>query len=212
MTGKKIIDLTLAYSSKVAGFSSSPSKTVEKDGWNASHLEFYSHSGTHMDAPFHFGVSNKTIEDIEPDRLILTCHKASIEVNTDSYLITTEELKAVLDKIRPGEGLIIQTGWSGHLGKDRYRNGLPRISKQLAEEIVNKKISFIGVEPPSVADVNDLKEVTEIHHILLKANVIIVEGLTNLESLEKDIFTVIALPLKIENGDGAPARVIAIVE
>jgi kynurenine formamidase len=68
---------------------------------------------------------------------------------------------------------------------------------------------MIGVEPPSVADVNNLTEVTTIHEILLKG-VVIIEGLSNLEKLQSNCVELIALPLKIKNGDGSPARVIAI--
>jgi kynurenine formamidase len=65
------------------------------------------------------------------------------------------------------------------------------------------------VEPPSVADVHNLKEVTDIHRLLLGADIIIVEGLTNLEAIQTDCVWLMALPLKIGRGDGAPARVVA---
>ena len=69
---------------------------------------------------------------------------------------------------------------------------------------------MLGVEPPSVADVNNLEEVTRIHRILLKGGVTIIEGLCNLEGITGDKCWLIALPLKIFQGGGAPARVIAI--
>jgi arylformamidase len=62
-----------------------------------------------------------------------------------------------------------------------------------------------------VADVNNLPEVTLIHEILLD-KIIIVEGLCNLDQLQTDLVTFIALPLKIKGGDGAPCRAIAIVQ
>ena len=65
------------------------------------------------------------------------------------------------------------------------------------------------MEPPSIADVMDMEEVTKIHEILLGGNIIIVEGLTNLDAVSKEKVKSIALPLKIKRGDGAPARVIA---
>ena len=68
----------------------------------------------------------------------------------------------------------------------------------------------LGVEPPSVADVFNLEEVTRIHQILLTGKVVIVEGLTQLDQLSEKQVTFIALPLKIEAGDGAPCRAMAI--
>lgn len=212
MFGGRIVDLTLPYSKDISGFGSKPARTLEKDGWNAQTLEIYSHAGTHMDAPFHFGVSDQTIDDFLPSRFIVKCHLVKIAVNNDGYLIQPGDVQNLSDKMNPGEGIILQTGWSKHLGQTRYRDGLPRISEDLAKWIVEKQIRFVGVEPPSVADVNNLEEVTRVHRILLGGDVIIVEGLTNLEYLTKQEFIVIALPLKIKDGDGAPARVIAIEE
>jgi kynurenine formamidase len=77
---------------------------------------------------------------------------------------------------------------------------------------VEKGINMLAVEPPSVADVMDMEEVTKIHEILLGGDIIIVEGLTNLEALSREKVKIVALPLKIKDGDGAPARVIAIEE
>ena len=71
-------------------------------------------------------------------------------------------------------------------------------------------VSIADREPPSIADVTNMKEVTKIHEILLGGDIIIVEGLTNLEALSNDKVGLVALPLKIKDGDGAPARVIAI--
>jgi len=71
---------------------------------------------------------------------------------------------------------------------------------------------MLGVEPPSVADINNMQELTEVHHILFEGGVIVVEGLTNLESLTKPKVTFIALPLKVAAGDGAPVRALAIEE
>lgn len=185
---------------------------MEKDGWNAQTLEIYSHAGTHMDSPYHFGVSSQTIDDFSPERFIINCHLINIPVQSDGYLLGIEDLNISELHIPPGDGIILRTGWSKYLGESRYRNGLPRISESLAQWLVEKKVSLIGVEPPSVADVNNIQEVTRIHQILLGGDVIIVEGLTNLDQLSKSAFTLIALPLKIKGGDGAPARVIAIEE
>ena len=69
---------------------------------------------------------------------------------------------------------------------------------------------MLGVEPPSVADVNNLEELTAVHEALLSAGVIIVEGLTNLDQIRNLKVTFMAFPLKVAMGDGAPARAFAI--
>jgi kynurenine formamidase len=69
---------------------------------------------------------------------------------------------------------------------------------------------MLGVEPPSVADVHNREELTNVHRVLLGGGVIVVEGLTNLDQIRAEKVTFMALPLKIAGGDGAPARAIAI--
>lgn len=206
----KVIDLTLPYDEQIAGFSKSVAKTLEKEGWNASTLSIYSHAGTHMDSPIHFGVGADTIDLFSPEDFI--CENTwvlKLEINTKNYDIKIADLKEIAQNFKHGDSLIIGTNWSKKLGTASYRDDLPTISQELAEWLVDKKAQILGVEPPSVADVNDLPAVTKIHRILL-GNVIIVEGLCNIEEIESEKVKLIALPLKIKNGDGAPCRVIAI--
>jgi len=187
-----------------------PAKNIKEDGWNATTLHLYSHAGTHMDAPTHFEVNNGSVDQYPVDRFFNTCHLIDligIQPNTE---IRIEDLRNVKQILKKGEGLIFRTGWSKFQNNLIYRDGLPPISKKLALWCAEKGVSVVGVEPPSVADVNNLPLLTEIHTILLKADILIVEGLTNLEQISKPKVKLIALPLKVEGGDGAPCRVIVI--
>jgi kynurenine formamidase len=107
---------------------------------------------------------------------------------------------------------LLKTGWSAYADTPDYRDRLPRISLPLAEWLAGRQIALLGVEPPSVADINDKKELTAVHQALLRAGIIIVEGLANLDALRSDQVTFIALPLKLAGGDGSPVRAIAIEE
>lgn len=207
---KRIIDLTRVISNGDSGVQLSTARTVSLDGWNAKTLQLYSHSGTHMDAPIHFEVNSQTIDAIPVNRFIGKAWLVELRHIESKHLITLDDLNDVAYKVNPGDSLLLRTGWSSHFNTPKYRDELPRISADLANWCALKKINMIGVEPPSVADVNNLAEVTEIHHILMANDIIIVEGLVNLEQINTDSVTLIALPLKINEGDGAPARVIAI--
>ena len=125
-------------------------------------------------------------------------------------MIFVADLGEIAQKFKEGDSLLLRTDWSKRLGTEGYHNDLPRISAELANWCVEKIVQILVVEPPSVADVNNLPEVTEIHHILLRGGILIVEGLINLDVIEKQYVELIALPLKIKKGDGAPCRVIAI--
>lgn len=212
MANQKIIDLTMAISNEIPGMHVAPAKSVKDDGWNASTLTLYSHSGTHMDAPWHFEVSNQTIDQFDINRFLVDAWVADFTHIKPEELLTVAHLGAIADSISTGEGLLLRTDWSKKLGTDDYRNRLPRIGEELATWMVQKSIGILGVEPPSVADVNNLEEVTKIHQILLGGDVIIVEGLCNLSQIQKPKVKLIALPLKVTDGDGAPTRVIVIEE
>ena len=205
-----IVDLTLTYTNDFNGFSKEPARIIEKDGWNASTLTFYSHCGTHMDAPIHFNVSQQTIDKIPVSDFVGKAWIIDVrEVGSKGLIHSGHISEAIKKKFKSGDSLIFWTGWSQFVNTTKYRDELPRISEELAEWCLDKKVKMIGVEPPSVADVNNLAEVTKIHQILLKG-VVIIEGLTNLEKLQSKCVELIALPLKIGAGDGSPARVIAI--
>ena len=205
-----IIDLTMSIHKDMKGVRIEPSKMIDVDGWNATTLHLYSHSGTHIDAPIHFNVNNETIDKLSVTKLISTAWIVDLTHIKPKELITVAHLKSLENKLQPGESVLLHTNWSKIIEKDDYRNGLPRISEALAIWLGEKKINMLGVEPPSVADVNNIEEVTKIHTILMENNIVIIEGLTNLDKITSEKVTLIALPLKVENGDGAPARVIAL--
>ncbi|WP_109829548.1 cyclase family protein [Reichenbachiella versicolor] len=207
-----IHDLTHSLNDQMVGFSSKPAKTLTKDGWNARTLSIYSHAGTHMDSPFHFGVSNETIDDFTPENLMCSADILEVEIKEAKQLITIESLGTLAKNFTSGNGLLICTKWSDKLNDINFKKDLPRISEDLAIWCVEKKVKILGVEPLSVADVENIEEVTKIHQILLGGKVVILEGLKNLDKIKKKEVFLIALPLKIENGDGAPARVIAFEE
>ena len=206
------IDVTLTYESGMRGVQFEPARILEKDGWNAKTLHLYSHAGTHLDAPFHFEVNDGTIDNIPPERFFTMCHVVDLIGIQPKTEIEVSDLGEVQNQLQKGEGLIFRTGWSKFVNETKYRNELPGISKELAEWCVEKGVATIGVEPPSVADVNNMELLTEIHRILLGGDIIIVEGLTNLDKISKPKVQFVALPLKIKDGDGAPCRAIVIEE
>jgi kynurenine formamidase len=163
-----------------------------------------------MDAPIHFNVSNQTIDKIPVSDFVGKAWVIDVrDVGLKGLIYSNHIPTEVKKQFEVGDSLIFWTSWSQYVNTPKYRDELPRISEELANWCIEHKVKMIGVEPPSVADVNNLEEVTKIHEILL-SGVVIIEGLTNLESINSNCVEIVALPLKIGNGDGAPARVIAI--
>ena len=205
------IDLTQTIGPGMPGVALTEAKKLEKDGWNAVNLEIYSHAGTHMDAPIHFGVEGPTIDQMPLESLFGVAKVLDLTGIAPSARIEITDLGRLEENLNSGDSLVIKTGWSkfSRSDPDKYRNQLPRISENLANWLVEKKVKILAVEPPSIANVNDLQEVTLIHRILFSGQVIIVEGICNLEEIQGDVVELMVMPLKIAGGDGAPARVLA---
>lgn len=207
----RIIDLTLTVRHGMRGVEFEQLHTVREHGWNTRTLHLYSHCGTHMDAPLHFAAGDGSIDRIPLEHCFVPAWVIDLAGIEPQELISVAHLGDVAGKVQPGEGLLLKTLWSRHVDEPQlYRDGLPRISRELAQWCVQRRVRLLGVEPPSVADVNSLEEVTLIHRILLSSGIVIVEGLTNLDALREQRVLFCAAPLKIEGGDGSPCRAFAL--
>jgi arylformamidase len=207
----RLIDLTLTLRRGMRGVDWEPAATVEREGWNARSLKLYSHAGTHMDAQTHFAAGPETIDRMPLERCFGRAWVVDLPGLAPRSAITLRHLGPLAADFERGQSLLLRTGWSQYVDDlALYRDGLPRIADDLARWCVERQVKLLGVEPPSVADVNDLEEVTRIHTILLGGGVTIVEGLTNLRELRERQVLFAALPLKIDGGDGCPCRAFAV--
>ena len=208
----RVIDLSLPVNNDMPGVEIAIAKRLEVEGWNASTLTLYSHCGTHMDAPCHFLPAGATLDQQDLHVCVGPATIVDLAPAEPKQLIGINDLGSLVDAIQPGERLLFRTDWYQRYGTPAYRNELPRISLQLAEWLVAKQVALIGVEPPSVADVNNKQELTDVHQTLFRGQVVIVEGLANLDQITSPIVQFIALPMKLSGGDGSPVRAIAIQE
>ncbi len=206
----RVIDLSRSIDNEMPGVDISVAKRLQVEGWNATTLSLYSHCGTHMDAPRHFLPDGRTIDQQDLRECVGIATMVDLTPVSPRQLIDVDDLGTLVETIRPGARLLFRTDWSKRYGTPEYRDGLPRISLSLARWLVEKRVALIGVEPPSVADVNDIDELTQVHQTLFRGHVLIVEGLVNLDQIQSATFDFIALPLKIADGDGCPVRAIAI--
>lgn len=210
MNPAEVIDLTMPLRRGMRGVDYEEARTLAVDGWNARTLHLYSHAGTHMDAQTHFGAGAETIDELPLSRCMGRAWVVRLVGIAPSALICVEDLGGIAGRLERGDSLLFHTGWSAHLKDVRiYRDGLPRLSEGLARWCVEKGVKMIGVEPPSIANVNDMVELTLIHEIFLGARITIVEGLTGLERILGERCTFAAFPLRIEGGDGCPCRAMA---
>lgn len=180
-------------------------KMEEGANANVSRMDMGVHTGTHVDAPFHFLTGGKTSEHLPLDLLIGPVYVLNLPDVVDR--ITAPVLRQA--GIPPGAlRLLIKTRNSQYWasGDSSFHTGFVGIGADGAGFLVDLGIKLIGVDYLSVAP---YKQSRPTHEVLLKAGVVIVEGL-NLSEVTQGLYTLYCLPLKLAGCDGAPARAILI--
>ena len=214
----KIIDLTLTVSEKIPTFPGSPKpnfiewETIAKDGYNLELLFLSSHTGTHIDAPFHFVKNGKKIHEILPERLVNEAIMIKVRKKANQAISKSDiqKFEQKNGKIDNGSTIVFQTGWQKNLSKEFYFTRNPGLSASAAKYLVSKKINLVGIDSPSIDLGRDSK--FSVNHILAKNNILIVENLANLNKINSTNFHLITTPLKLKNATGSPIRAFAFVD
>ena len=214
----KVIDLTLTISEQIPTFPGSPQpnfinwETLEKDGYNLELLFLSSHTGTHIDAPYHFLKDGQKIHQIVTRRLVTEAILIKIRKGANQS-ITKDDIQKFerkYGKIDDGSTVIFHTGWQKNLKKESYFLRNPGLAVSAAKYLASKKINLVGIDSPSIDLGKDSK--FSIHHILAKSGILIVENLANLEKINSEMFHLIVAPLKLKNATGSPVRAMALTD
>jgi arylformamidase len=175
-------------------------KDMEKgDPRTVSLLEMGAHTGTHMDAPAHFVRGGRGINTMPLGAAIGSARVITIR---DRESIKQEELAR--HRIRRGERILFKTYNSERCWEtDTFVEDFVYISAAAARYLVERQVRLVGIDYLSVGGF--YADGVDTHQALLKAGIWLVEGL-NLKKVRAGKYQFICLPLKIDGGDGAPAR------
>ena len=208
----KTIDLSHEIKNGMMVFPGDPEISIEEglshenDYCHVDRMHINSHTGTHIDAPYHFIKDGKRITDYEVGKFVgegiaidLTYKKSGEGINVSD-----------LEKANIEEGVIVTlvTGWAKYFGQEKYLDH-SFITKEAAEFLVKKGTSIVAVDFLNVDPT--VYESWEAHPVLLSNDVLIVENIANSSELaegKKYIFSF--LPLKLWGSDGSPVRGMAV--
>ena len=213
----KIIDLTLTISESIPTFPGSPQpnfinwESIKKNGYNLELLFLSTHTGTHIDAPYHFLKKGQKIHQIVTNRLVTEALLIKIRKGSDQSITKTdiERFEKKFGVIDEGSTVIFHTDWQKNLNKKSYFTKNPGLSISAAKYLTSKKLNLVGIDSPSIDLGKDGK--FSVHHVLAKNNILIVENLTNLDKIHSERFHLIVAPLKLKNATGSPVRAMALV-
>lgn len=210
----KVVDLTHIINNEMPVYPGTEKPRIEmalsvsKDGFQESRLNIFSHVGTHMDAPAHMLEKGAHLNEINIENFVGKAVLIDVtDINGDE--IKLEHVQKYSEELEDAEFVVFKTGWSKLWEVETYYQNFPVLSTEAAKWLLKYKLKAVGVDAISVdkIDTTDF----EIHHILLENNILIIENLTNLDAIKGTSFTLCSLPLKYENADGAPTRVVGII-
>jgi len=211
----KIIDLTHPISQNMPVYPGTEPPifevgcSIEEDGFLEKKITFYSHTGTHIDAPAHLINNSKTLDLLPIEQF---CGKAFLMnlSKTKNKSIGISELKLYQDAIQQVEFLLIYTGWSQYWGEKTYFRNFPVLSLDAANWLCKFNLKGIGFDTIS-ADREESQDFP-VHKVFLQRDTIIIENIANLKELTDNEFTFSCFPLKLEEADGSPVRAVAYFE
>lgn len=213
----KLLDLTLDISEDLQVFPGTPKvrmipwNTLRHDGNNSEMLFLSPHTGTHMDAPYHFCDDGLRIHQIPMDRLAGEAALLDMRRGPGGRITRRDiaEWEERHHTIAGGSAVVFRTGWHDHLGRDDYFAANPGLSEDAAEYLAARGVILVGTDSPSI-DAGDAGSFPA-HQILARSGTVNVENLANLERLEGESFRYVILPLRIMDATASPVRAVAIL-
>ncbi|GBC69521.1 Kynurenine formamidase [archaeon HR01] len=177
-------------------------------GFEAEVLMMAVHTGTHVDAPYHFSPEGVGIDEVRPEKLVGEAVVADLHGVEELELITLERfLKSLSTEVREGDIVLVRTGWDRYVGDSKYVKSYPGLSREVAEYLVDRRVSALGIDTPNPDHPQD--STFPVHNTLLPRNILIIENLANLGSVSGRRIRFIGLPLKLKGLSGSPIRAVA---
>ena len=234
----RIVDLTHNYSEETIYWPTEDGFKIENEfegitekGYFYSAKKFSApeHGGTHIDAPIHFAKNALTVDQIPLEQLI----GFGIAVDVSKNCKNNPDYQVKIDDFINWESqngeiphqmiVLLNTGY-GSIWPDRHqylgteKRGVdaltelrfPGLAPESAKWLIsNKKIKAIGIDTQSID--YGRSQLFETHQILCSHNIPFFENVTNVDKLPPKGFSVIALPMKIKGGSGAPLRLVSFI-
>lgn len=219
MRPRRIVDLSLPLSSGMQVYPGDPevafrpATRIEDHGYNVLALEMGSHTGTHVDAPFHFFGEGDRIEDLDLDLFIGPAVIADVTGHAHRERIGWEVLAPAAERLEPGTILALRTDWSErYYGTERYFEH-PYLSAEACERILELGVRTLAIDAlsPDETLLGDGEPRFDVHRLLLGAGGVIAENLTNMGAVDFDDPLLCLLPLRLDGDtDGSPCRAVAL--
>ena len=166
---------------------------------NSSALNMSVHSGTHVDAPFHFVADGNTIDQLPVDRFIGPALVFAVEA--ERY-ITKEHVAGI--QLGGATRVLFKTRNSALLHKQEYNPDFVAFSVEAAQSLVERGVELVGLDYLSIAHAD---EQVPVHRAFLDHGVVLLEGI-DLSDVTPGHYELMCLPIPLGDADGAPCRAV----
>lgn len=168
------------------------------DKVNVSSVRMSLHMGSHTDAPGHTLSGGASIDQVDLSCYLGPCEVIELRLPPKSCILPNH-LSAPIRAPR----VLFKT--SSYPDRERFSSDFVALSPELVEHLKVQGCVLVGIDTPSVDpfDAIDLKT----HHALAARGIVSLEGLV-LDRVEPGLYTLVALPLTFEGGDGSPVRAV----
>jgi kynurenine formamidase len=231
----KLVDLSYTFDDKTVYWPNAEGFRHRKDSWKKTEAGYWyaageftsaEHGGTHLDSPVHFSEGKLTLDQIPVSQLVAAVVVIDVSHKTGSerdYRVSPADITAWESSnvpIAANSIVIFRTGWGKfwpdrkqYLGSDVKGDvsnlHFPGLSKEAAELLVTRKVVGVGIDTASL-DYGPSADFIS-HQILNGANIYGIENIAQAEKLPATGATLIVMPMKIGEGSGGPARVVALL-
>lgn len=209
----KIVDLSVPVTNETPVYPGDPAPnifpaaTISKDGYNVSKLEIGSHTGTHVDAPYHIHPNGNRMDEAPLNQFIGEGVLIDVTNKNSGERIVLADVKEKLPFLGPGKIALFHTGWSKYIGTDKYFRH-PYIELEVVEALLQRGIRTFFIDALNIDPPNG--ESFACHEAIIAVNGIIGENFTNFDQIDFEKPLIIALPLKLTGLDGSPIRAVAV--
>lgn len=167
-------------------------------------IEMVANTGTYLDSPFHRYADGDDLSQLKLESLAnLDC---LVVRSTDRRDRAIDRLPFDLAAVR-GKALLFHTGWDAHWRTDKYFEGHPHLTGELAEALVKAGVTLVGIDSFNIDSTDD--GTRPVHSALLGAGIPIVEHMCGLAALPDRGARFFAVPVKVKGMGTFPVRAFA---
>jgi kynurenine formamidase len=177
---------------------------------NIQKVTVATHSGSHIDAPYHAFEHGRTIDQIPLDTFVGRAAIVPIK-RGGGEAIPAADFENSGVRVERGDILLVQTGWDARFTSQDYYS-YPYLSEEACRWMVERGVKLVALDclsPDMPLSMRPPDFAYPAHRTLLGAEIPIIENLRNFGAVEGTHCRVIALPLRIRGGDGGQTRVVA---